>query len=141
MSGQWLGILVLVSLLGACTTVPTGPGVMVLPGSGKSLDQFHADDAACRQWGFQAIGMTPEQAATGAGAARYTGQEGQWRYDMAYMQCMYARGNQIPGYQGGYRSLPAPPPSTTGGSAPSTSGSIPPPPPGSPPPPPPNAPR
>jgi hypothetical protein len=180
-------MLILTPLLAACVTVPTGPGVMVLPGAGKSLDQFHADDAVCRQWGFQAIGMTtPGQAvatsgvtsaavgtavgagagaalgaaggspglgaaagagggllmgsAAGVGASQYSGQEAQWRYDMAYMQCMYARGNQIPGVQGGYRSLPvapSPPPPA----APSGSGSIPPPPPGPPPPPPPSAPR
>jgi hypothetical protein len=27
-------------LLGACTTLPTGPSVMVLPGTGKNFDQF-----------------------------------------------------------------------------------------------------
>jgi OmpA family protein len=184
-----MGMLILMPLLGACATMPTGPGVMVLPGAGRSLDQFHADDSVCRQWGFQAIGMTPGQAvassaatsaavgtavgaaagaaigaaagnpalgaaagagggllvgsASGVGASQYSGQEAQWRYDMAYMQCMYARGNQIPGSQGAYRALPTspPPPPAAEGPAPSGSGSIPPPPPGPPPPPPPSAPR
>ena len=39
-------------LLGACTTVPTGPSVAVMPGSGKSFEQFNADDAVCRQFAY-----------------------------------------------------------------------------------------
>ena len=34
-------------LLSACATVPTGPSVMVLPGSGRSFPQFQTDDANC----------------------------------------------------------------------------------------------
>lgn len=37
-------------LLAACTTVPTGPSVAVMPGSGKSFEQFNQDDAVCRQF-------------------------------------------------------------------------------------------
>jgi hypothetical protein len=32
-----------------CATVPTGPSVMVLPGSGKNFEQFQADDGVCRR--------------------------------------------------------------------------------------------
>lgn len=50
--------------LGACTTMPSGPSVLVLPGTGKSFDQFRADDFDCRQFaGAQAGGATPNQAA------------------------------------------------------------------------------
>jgi hypothetical protein len=141
--------------------------VMVLPGLGKSFDQFNADDAVCRQWGLQATGWSPAEsgvtsaaggtavgdaggaasgatagnppmgsAAAGAGGTKYSGQEGQWRYDMAYQQCMYSRGHQIPGVPAGYRgvSAPAPPPALT--PKPLDSSAIPPPPPGPPPPPP-----
>ena len=38
------------ALLGACTTIPTGPSVMVLPGSTKNFDQFRADDFDCRNF-------------------------------------------------------------------------------------------
>lgn len=48
----------------ACATVPTGPSVMALPGSGKSFEQFQADDALCRQWASQQAGTTGQQAAT-----------------------------------------------------------------------------
>src|SRR2546429_9690614 len=50
-------------LLGACATVPTGPGVMALPGIGKSFEQFQIDDTLCRQWASQQTGTTPERAA------------------------------------------------------------------------------
>lgn len=48
----------LVSLLAlsACTTVPTGPSVLVLPGTGKSFDQFRADDVECRQYAQYQMG-------------------------------------------------------------------------------------
>jgi hypothetical protein len=57
-------------LLAACATTPTGPNVMVLPGSGKSFDQFRFDDYACRQYAHvQAGGTEPNQAAANAGVA------------------------------------------------------------------------
>ena len=48
--------LALAGLLGACAYMPTGPSVMALPGTGKSFDQFRADDANCRQYAFQQSG-------------------------------------------------------------------------------------
>jgi len=36
-------------------------------------------------------------ASAGADSGRYYGYEAQRRYDIAYEQCMYAKGNQIPG--------------------------------------------
>ena len=128
--------------LGACATVPLGPSVMVLPGTGKSFDQFQADDAVCRQWASQQTGTTPQRApgsstaksgalgtllgaglgaaigaatghpgvgaavgagggllagtAVGAGAGETATHQVQQRYNNAYEQCMYAKGNQIP---------------------------------------------
>lgn len=162
---RWIGLLILVPLLGACATVPTGPSVMVLPGGGKSFEQFQGDDVMCRQWAYQQAGTTPGQAANesgitsaavgtvlgaavgaaigaaagnpamgaaagagggllfgsagGVGASQYSAAQAQQRYDMAYQQCMYAKGNQIPGViRGAYwrgtagaPPLPPPPPS------------------------------
>lgn len=167
-------------LLAACVTVPTGPNVMVLPGSGKDFEQFQADDAVCRQWALQQTGTTTTKAGTqnavtgaavgtvvgaasgaaigaasgnpAAGAAVGSGvglvggtavganQAGvaQWtvqqRYDIAYMQCMYAKGNQIPMPSGSQlaHSPGAPPPPP-----PDSAPRVPPPPRGNPPPPPP----
>jgi hypothetical protein len=45
-------------LLGACVTTPTGPSVLVLPGTGKSFEQFRADDNQCRQFATGQIGNT-----------------------------------------------------------------------------------
>lgn len=53
-----------VGLLSGCVSVPSGPGVMVLPGTGKSFDQFRGDDVDCRQFAYyQAGGSTPDNAA------------------------------------------------------------------------------
>lgn len=144
--------------LAGCVAIPTGPSVMVLPGSRKSLEQFHADDAGCRDYAQVAIGgPNAGQAAANAAAANTvagtaigaaagaiigsaSGQAGagaaigagtglifgsaaagnatgysyyglQWNYDMAYVQCMYAHGNQVPGrmVQRASNTYPAPP--------------------------------
>jgi hypothetical protein len=177
----------------ACATIPTGPSVMVLPGSGKTFDQFQLDDVTCRQWAAQQTGTTPKEAstntavagaaigtvlgaaagaalgaaagspATGAAAGAGVGLLGgslvgssnayastrtvQQRYDAAFMQCMYAKGNQIPVTRG---SLPAyaapaaarpaappPPPPPPPASTTPPAATAPPPPPAGPPPPPP----
>ncbi len=48
----------------ACASLPSGPSVMVLPGSGASFDQFRVDDANCQQFAMWQIGgTTPNQAA------------------------------------------------------------------------------
>lgn len=55
-------------LVGACTTLPSGPNVMVLPGTGKSFDQFRADEFDCRQYAaYQGGGMSASQAASDSG--------------------------------------------------------------------------
>jgi hypothetical protein len=95
----WPRVLILSAALtlGACSTVPVGPSVMVLPGAGKTLEGFQLDDVACRQWATQHVG---------AGGDSWMMQR---RYDIAYQQCMYSRGNLIPG-AGPPPGTPAPPP-------------------------------
>lgn len=58
-----------VLLLSACATVPpSGPSVTVLPGSGKSFEQFRFDDYECRQFASSQIGgSTAEDASTDSG--------------------------------------------------------------------------
>ena len=57
-----------VLLLSACVSMPSGPSMMVLPGTGKSFDQFQADDASCRQYAqYQLGGATPDQVAVDSG--------------------------------------------------------------------------
>jgi len=59
-------------LLQACAPMRPVPHVMAMPGKGKSLEQFDADDASCRSWAESRIGASPGQAAaesTVSGAA------------------------------------------------------------------------
>jgi hypothetical protein len=64
---KWLPLAALAGL-GACTVMPTGPSVMALPGTGKTFDQFRADDYNCRQYALgQVGGVSADQAATTAG--------------------------------------------------------------------------
>lgn len=165
-------------MLGACTTIPAGPSVLAMPGTGKSFDQFRADDADCRQFALSQVGgATANDAAVesgvksaavgaavgalagaaigghqgagvgagvgllaggaaGAGASQASGYGSQRRYDNAYVQCMYAKGERVP-VSGRMSSAPARAPSL-----PTANANVPPPPPpGYPPPPPPGYPR
>lgn len=164
-------------LLAGCASVPDGPSVMSLPGTGKSFDQFRFDDAECRNYAQAQIGgATANQSAdnaavksavvgtaigaaagaamgghegagvgagagllmgsmAGAGAAEGSAYGTQRRYDNAYIQCMYAKGEKVPVSGAVSRSMseqntpPQPVPSRAQANPP-------PPPPGSPPPPP-----
>lgn len=164
-------ILSVILALTGCASMPNGPSVMVLPGTGMSFEQFRNDDVICQQFAFFQVGGTsPNQAAmnsgvasaaigTGLGAAAGAAIGGgsgaaigagsglvagsmigtsaagssmynvQQRYDVAYIQCMYAKGNQVP-VSGQFSGAIAPL------RTPTTSSNIPPPPSGSPPPPP-----
>lgn len=54
-------------LLSACTVMPTGPSVMVLPGTGHGMERFRADEIACRDYAYgQVGGRTAQQAANQA---------------------------------------------------------------------------
>lgn len=54
-------------LLAGCASAPTGPSVLVLPGTGKNFDQFRNDEAMCRQYAAQQTGTSAEQAGVDAG--------------------------------------------------------------------------
>lgn len=158
-------LLALLALAG-CATLPSGPSVMVLPTQGKPFEVFLSEDALCRSWAQQQLGVNTQEVASnnvaagatlgtvlgagigalfgaasgnaGAGAAigaggglllgtasgaesaQVYGYEAQRRYDNSYVQCMYAKGNQVPtttrvrsrsGYgQGRVYTSPPPPP-------------------------------
>lgn len=138
-------------LLAGCASVPSGPSVMALPGSGKSFEQFRHDDAECRQYAENRTGgVDANQAAAnaavgsaavgtmvgalagaamggqkgagygagagllvgsiaGAGAAQGSAYANQRHYDNAYVQCMYVKGQKVPGAVSTARSrVPAP---------------------------------
>ena len=53
--------------LGACVSMPYGPSVLVLPGTGMSFEQFRRDEDQCRQFAANQIGQSVDTAATDAG--------------------------------------------------------------------------
>ncbi|PWB42796.1 MAG: hypothetical protein C3F19_03720 [Rhodocyclales bacterium] len=53
--------------LAACVSLPSGPSVMVLPGTGMSFEQFRQDEYQCRQYAAEQIGQTPEGASDASG--------------------------------------------------------------------------
>jgi hypothetical protein len=55
-------------VLAGCAGMPMGPTVMALPGTGKSFDQFRADDATCQQFASRQTGGISTQQATATGA-------------------------------------------------------------------------
>jgi hypothetical protein len=173
-------------LFGACAILPSGPSVMVLPGSQKTFEQFREDDTLCQLYARQAVGgQTPTQtamdsgtasavtgtavgaaagaligaaagepaggaaigagsglllgSAAGSGAYEGSGYALQNRYDITYIQCMYAKGHQVP-VSAASRYQPPPPPAPPGAKPPLPPlGAQPPlPPPGAQPPPPSN---
>ncbi len=67
--------------------------------------------------------------ASGAQAGAASAGTLQWRYDVTYMQCMYAKGNQLPGTVSAPQPNYVPPPP----GAPPPTGAAPPPPPSQPP--------
>ena len=46
-----------------CASMPTGPSVLVLPGSGKTINDFRASDLQCRHFAAQQIGGRSEDPA------------------------------------------------------------------------------
>ena len=85
---QILTVLMFVFLLSACSTPPSGPMVLALPGTGKNFDQFHNDDLTCRQF-VQAQISTSQKEPDSA-------EESQQIYDIGYIQCMYGKGHRVP---------------------------------------------
>lgn len=141
------------ALATACASVPTGPSIMALPGTGKSFEQFRFDDAECRDYAQFQAGGTAQAAADNAGvrsaavgtavgavagaaigghqgagvgagtglivgsmagsnAGYSSGYGSQQRYDHAYVQCMYAKGDKVPVSGNFAQSAPAPAPSS-----------------------------
>lgn len=94
--GRRTGFLALIAVMlasAACASTPTGPSVLVLPGTGKSHDQFRVEDAQCRERAARELHTTERGTVSD-----------QNRYNMVYVQCMYAQGNQVPVPGHGWRS-------------------------------------
>ena len=98
MPTKWGGLLLGIGLLSACARIPTEPSVLALPATGKPLDVFQAEEAGCRAYAQHQV------------AAAATTRQSQ--YDIAYSQCMYAKGNVLPGIVAPAPRVPLPPPGT-----------------------------
>jgi hypothetical protein len=77
-----------VTLLTGCTTVPSGPSALVLPGQKASEVDFRKDDKACRSFAHQELATTPHKP--------QSLDEAQLHFDINYLQCMYTKGHLIP---------------------------------------------
>jgi putative peptidoglycan binding protein len=137
-------------LVSGCAQTPLGPTVQVMPGPGKSFDQFTFDQAGCKQFAEGAVAGQAQNANTravgaaaittvlgaglgaaigggrgagigaasgalggaGIGAGMSSNEQGgiQAQYDNAFAQCMYAKGNMVPGYGPMMVNAPPPPP-------------------------------
>jgi len=58
------------AVLAGCASVPTGPNVMALPGTGKNFEEFRRDDLYCRDFAFQQIGGQAREDSANAAAVR-----------------------------------------------------------------------
>jgi hypothetical protein len=148
------GVVVLGLLVSGCAQTPLGPTVQVMPGPGKSFDQFTYDQAGCKQFAEGAVAGQAQNANTrgvgaaaittvlgaglgaaigggrgagigaasgalggaGIGAGMSSNEQGgiQQQYDNAFAQCMYAKGNMVPGYGPMIVNAPPPPPPPPG---------------------------
>jgi hypothetical protein len=74
----WLGLCACLAL-SACVSVPTGPSVLVLPGTGRSFDEFRSDEMVCRAYAMEQNGgasaqqRSRESAATSAAVGTAVG--------------------------------------------------------------------
>jgi hypothetical protein len=97
-------VLLAVIALGGCASVPAAPNVFVVPPHDKPFDVFARDQSACVSYAKARV-TSPVASASDHGAGAVTGMEEaayggyglQHRYDLAYSQCMSAKGNFVPG--------------------------------------------
>ena len=97
-------------LLGACVELPTAPTVAVMPSPYKPFEVFQADDQVCRGFAYQQIGGKTAGGATNTSDSNLSYYGLQYQYNIAYQQCMYSKGNQIPGFAPPSNAPSAPPP-------------------------------
>jgi hypothetical protein len=98
-------------VVAACGTpeLPAGPNLLALPGTGKTFDEFRADEVACRNVSQSDVSAKAKEVSDFDALQR--------RYDAVFTQCMYAKGHKVP-IRGSYQSrnaaqaarTPPPPP-------------------------------
>lgn len=117
--------LAMLALVAGCETMPQGPTVAAQPGADKNIAEFRTDDARCRQAAraelasasaprvLSGTAVCPAASAVvddrgsvagdgigtlidGTDSAKFAGYGMQRRYNCAYVQCMYGRGDKVP---------------------------------------------
>jgi hypothetical protein len=104
--------------------MPSGPSTVMVPPSTKPLETFSAEDKECRQYAEQAVSKSASKLSlpdlmigtsvgtvsggrggysgagvgvgTNVGSGSERDMEIQRDYDIAYQQCMYTKGNELP---------------------------------------------
>lgn len=74
--------------LAACSTTPSGPSALALPGHQANETQFRTDEKNCRSFAHVELSGAPHQPKTL--------EEAQLYFDIHYLQCMYTKGHLIP---------------------------------------------
>ncbi|MEY4683559.1 MAG: hypothetical protein RLZ25_18 [Pseudomonadota bacterium] len=80
--------LLLTMLLVGCSTVPSGPSALALPGDKATESQFRKDEKACRTFAHEEL--------LGCSHKPKSLEEAQLHFDINYLQCMYTKGHLIP---------------------------------------------
>lgn len=109
----------IITVLTGCATPPLEPRVALTPASKKSPEAFEEDQGSAsstrinklrtinkktRPWRLASSWSVSYSslALAGPGPAseeERTRKDAQWRYDLAYQQCMYVEGNEVAGFE------------------------------------------
>lgn len=77
----------ILALIG-CSTAPSGPSALALPGHHSSDNQFRSDEKSCRSFAHSELASTQNKPKSP--------EEAQLHFDINYLQCMYGKGHLIP---------------------------------------------
>ncbi|MEY2697663.1 MAG: hypothetical protein RL333_1801 [Pseudomonadota bacterium] len=80
-------LILTISFLG-CSSVPSGPSALALPGDKASESQFRKDEKACRAFAHDEL--------LNCSHKPRSLEEAQLHFDINYLQCMYTKGHLIP---------------------------------------------
>ena len=94
--------------LAGCAQLPTGPTVAVTPAPYEPFPIFQQDQVACEQNAQAQVTNGLSSWGQGAVVPPNAQLPLQQQYDIAYTQCMSAKGNQAPGEPA--LAVPPPPP-------------------------------
>ncbi|MBP0595104.1 hypothetical protein J8I87_36705 [Paraburkholderia sp. LEh10] len=83
------------SVATGCVSPPFGPAVAVKPGHDKPFSDFLQDDAQCRQHARDQLARGMDTHAASDAHAPLAQLNVQQRYDLAYLECMQAKGNVV----------------------------------------------